>query len=225
MVHAAAQEVAARGVECDRENRFLMAFASANERARLPRVHGVDTPYANRGVGTRAREKGLVDRGEEDLHYLVAVAREGLHDFTCFDVEDLDDACRAANGEKGITSGRTAGPGCGAKRFGLEGEVIVEVGEDFEARFGVWTGDDGFATANDSKDRVNVWGGEGVEIGAVVGSPWDSFGGLKGEGTLVGFMESGGRGQRGVRDGGSGDVRQRRFSLWGIPRGRLTSKQ
>lgn len=36
MVHAAAQEVAARGVERDRENRFLVAFASADERAGLP---------------------------------------------------------------------------------------------------------------------------------------------------------------------------------------------
>lgn len=78
-------------------------------------MRGVDTPYANCGVGTRAREKGLVDRGEEDLHYLVAVAREGLHDFTCFDVQDLDDACCATDGEKGVASDRTAGPGCRAK--------------------------------------------------------------------------------------------------------------
>lgn len=68
----------------------------------------------------------------------------------------------------------------------------MEVGDDFKARFGVWTGDDGFATANDSEDRVDAWGGEGVEIGAIVGSSCGSFGGLRGEGTLVGFMESGG---------------------------------
>lgn len=40
------------------------------------------------------------------------------------------------------------------------------------------TGDDGFAAANDGEDGVDVWGGEGVEVGAVVGYARGSFVGL-----------------------------------------------
>lgn len=55
----------------------------------------------------------------------------------------------------------------------------MEVGEDIEAGFGVRTGDDGFATANDGEDGVDIWWGERVKVGAVVGGSDDSFGGLR----------------------------------------------
>lgn len=56
----------------------------------------------------------------------------------------------------------------------------MEVCEDFEASFGVWAGDNGFAAADDSKDGVNVRGGERVEVGAIVSGSGDSFWGLRG---------------------------------------------
>lgn len=106
------------------------------------------------------------------------MAAEGLHDCSRFNVDDLDDACRAADGDKGVAGGRAAGPGCRAERLGLKGEVVMEVGDNFDAIFGVRAGDDGFAAANDGEDGIDVRGGERVEVGAVVGSSGDSFGRL-----------------------------------------------
>lgn len=101
----------------------------------------------------------------------------------------------------------------------------MEVGEDFEASFGVWAGDNGFAAADDGKDRVNVRGGERVEVGAIVGGSGDSFWGLRG--VRRGYGVWGGKGgvSRGMRDEVWEDIHQQQFSLCGIPRGRLALEQ
>lgn len=192
MVHAATEKVTPGGVERNREDRFLVPFAGADECAGLPRVRGVDTPDADRGIGARARNQCLVDGRKEYFHYLVAMASEGLHNSTSLDIEDLNDACSAADREEGVAGGRAACPSCGAERFGLEGEVVVEVGEDFEASFGMRAGDDGFAAADDGEDGVNIRGSERVEVSTIVGGSRDSFRGLRG--VRRGYGVWGGRG-------------------------------
>lgn len=92
-----------------------MSFTGTDQRTGLPRVRGVNAPDADCRVGTRARNQCLVNGREEDLHYLVAMAGEGLHNGTGFDVEDLDDACSTADGEEGVASGRATRPSCGAE--------------------------------------------------------------------------------------------------------------
>lgn len=204
MVHAATEKVTPGGVECNREDRFLVPFAGADEGAGLPRVRGVDTPDADRGIGARARDQCLVDGRKKDFHYLVTMAGEGLHDGTGLDVEDFDDACGAADCEEGIAGGRAARPSCRAERFRLEGEIVVEVGEDFEAIFGMRAGDDGFAAADDGEDGVDVRGGERVEVSTIVGGPRGSFRGLRGVRRGYGVWGGGGGRVSGVREMGFG---------------------
>lgn len=97
------------------------------------------------------------------------MAREGLYDFASLDIEDLDDARCAANGEEWVAGGSAAGPAGAAEGFRREEEVVVEVLYYLNSSFGVWTGNDGFLAADDGEDWVYLWWGERVEVGTVVG--------------------------------------------------------